>query len=30
MEFTDFLIIKAIVVVVGALIYGIYLGVTGR
>jgi hypothetical protein len=30
MEFTDYLIAKAIIVVIAAFIYGIYLGVTGR
>lgn len=30
MEFTDFLIIKAVVVLVAVAIYGFYLGITGR
>jgi hypothetical protein len=30
MEFTDWMLIKAGVVIVAALIYGIYLGFTGR
>lgn len=30
MEFTDYLILKLIVVVVGCFIYGLYLGITGK
>jgi hypothetical protein len=30
MEFTDWLIIKAIVIIVAAGIYGFWLGLTGR
>jgi hypothetical protein len=30
MEFTDFLIIKFIVIVAAAFVWGIYCGVTGR
>lgn len=30
MEFTDFLLLKGLVIVIAAFIYGIYLGITGR
>jgi hypothetical protein len=30
MEFTDWMIFKAVVVVVAAAIYGLYLGLTGH
>jgi hypothetical protein len=30
MEFTDYLIIKAVVLVVAAFIYGLWVGFTGR
>lgn len=30
MEFTDYLIIKAVVLVVAAFIYGVWVGITGR
>jgi hypothetical protein len=30
MEFTDWMLLKLVVFSVGALLYGIYLGLTGR